>query len=99
MNKYRVVSICVCLILFTSSGSYAQSNLNQKITGEVTDASGSALANAVITVTNQDTGLVRTTKTNSSGNFVVPEGQHPEAAYIVSAFMERLHGKPVAQFF
>ncbi len=63
----------VCLILFNVSGSYAQSNLNQKISGQVTDASGASLPNATVTVTNQDTGLVRTTKTNAAGNYTVPE--------------------------
>ncbi len=30
---------------------------------------------------------------------LVPEDQHPESAYVVSAFMERLHGPAVARFF
>jgi len=55
------------------SGLYAQSNLNQRITGEITDSSGAALANATVTVTNQDTGLTRSTKSNSAGNYTVPE--------------------------
>ena len=73
MNKNRVLLLVVCLILLTVSGSYAQSNLNQKISGQVTDASGASLPNATVAVTNQDTGLVRTTKTNAAGNYVVPE--------------------------
>jgi hypothetical protein len=57
--------------------------LNQQISGQVTDASGSVLPNAAITVTNQDTGLVRNTRTNGDGVYVVPD--LPTGKYRVSA--------------
>src|SRR5258708_20912917 len=51
----------------------AQSTLNQQISGQVTDACGAVLPNAAMTVTNQDTGLVRNTRTNGDGFYVVPD--------------------------
>src|SRR5437762_5525967 len=70
-------------LVWASVGLQAQSTLNQQISGQVTDASGAVLANAAITVTNQDTGLVRNTRTNSDGFYVVPD--LPTGKYRVSA--------------
>src|SRR5437016_158161 len=61
------------LLLWASVGLQAQSTLNQQISGQVTDASGAVLANAAITVTNLDTGLVRNTRTNGDGFYVAPD--------------------------
>ncbi|MFB3778361.1 MAG: carboxypeptidase regulatory-like domain-containing protein [Bryobacteraceae bacterium] len=46
---------------------YAQETAN--IVGTVTDPTGSAVPNAKVTVTNTETGLVRSTTTNVTGNF------------------------------
>ena len=54
------------------AGLYAQSNLDQQISGQVTDASGAVLRGATVTATDQNTGLVRTVKSNQDGNYVVP---------------------------
>src|SRR5579864_673921 len=51
----------------------AQSNLNQQISGQVTDATGAALPNAAVTVTEQGTGLIRKVVSNQTGNYVVPD--------------------------
>ncbi len=51
----------------------AQSTLNQKISGTVTDPTGAAVLNATITILDQDTGLQRTAKTNESGFYSIPE--------------------------
>jgi hypothetical protein len=42
------------------------------ILGTVTDSSGAAVPNAQITITNQDTGVVRTSVSTAEGNFNVP---------------------------
>ena len=60
----------------------AQSNLNQQISGTVTDSSGAALPNTTVTVLNQDTGLTRTTKSNGTGHYVFPD--LPTGKYRVS---------------
>ena len=70
-------------LLWASVGLQAQSTLNQQISGQVTDASGAVLPNAAITVTNKDTGLVRNTRTNGDGFYVVPD--LPTGKYRVSA--------------
>ena len=61
------------LLLVTVSATEAQSTLNQQISGQVIDASGSVLPDAVVTVTNQDTALTRSTKTNADGNYMFPD--------------------------
>src|SRR5579862_2835249 len=43
------------------------------ILGTVTDASGAAVPGATITITNTDTGLIRTTTTSGDGSYTVPE--------------------------
>src|SRR5665213_434785 len=47
--------------------------LRTSITGRVSDASGAAVPAAAITVTNQQTGVIAHTTTDTSGNYTVPE--------------------------
>jgi len=49
------------------------------IVGTVTDPSGAAIPNASITITDIDTGFIRTTTTNSTGNYSA--GELPNGAY------------------
>ena len=60
---------CVCLLLFTSLGAYAQ---NARFSGHVTDPSGAGIPDAVVKVVNQDTGVVLSAKTDSKGDYTVP---------------------------
>ena len=53
------------------------------ITGTVKDASGAVLEGAVITIRHTDTGLVRSTITDSSGSYSVPS--LPVGAYEIAA--------------
>ncbi len=69
MRNVRTVCLAFCGVV----GLLAQSTLNQQISGHVTDITGAALPETSITVTSQDTGLVRTTRTNGDGLYVVPE--------------------------
>jgi hypothetical protein len=50
----------------------AQSNVSGDISGTVTDPSGAAVSNAQVTVTNKETGQVKTTVTGNSGDYRVP---------------------------
>jgi hypothetical protein len=43
------------------------------VVGTVTDPAGAALPNVTITVTNVESGVVRTIQTNAAGQYVVPE--------------------------
>ncbi len=54
------------------TGLLAQTNLNQQISGQVTDPTGAVLPNASVTVTDEGTGLSRTVTSNHAGNYVVP---------------------------
>ena len=70
------------IAIATVAAMCAQSTLNQKISGQVTDATGSAMAGAAVLVTSEDTGLNRATKTNETGNYVVvdlPTGRYKVA--------------------
>ncbi len=69
--KTTLVSMFLCLIAV--SGLSAQSTLNQQISGQVLDATGSAHPNAAITVVDQGTNLTRSTKTNQAGNYVIAD--------------------------
>ena len=73
MNPPSFRLAILCLLLLAASSVNAQSTLNQQISGQVIDASGAVLPNAVVTVTNQDTAFTRSAKTNADGNYVFPE--------------------------
>ena len=70
MRNYVVSTF---LAMACSTGLLAQTNLNQQISGQVTDQSGAALPNASVTVIDRDTGLTRNVKTNQTGNYIVPD--------------------------
>ena len=61
----------------------AQSNISGDISGTVLDASGAAVPNAQVTVTNLDNGLQKTATTDPSGNFrvaLLPPGRYKVSA-------------------
>jgi len=57
--------------------------VNATLLGTVTDASGAPVGNAKITITETNTGISRTSQTNESGNYVVPD--LPPGTYTVTA--------------
>ena len=66
----RVFAVfCLALSVITP-GLLAQSTTS--IAGTVTDPANAVVANATVTVRNQDTGLTRITQTDSAGTYVVP---------------------------
>jgi len=70
------------LFLFVLQGSSlgrAQVETYTEISGIVKDTSGAVIPGAVVTLTNQNTGAVRTTTTNASGSYVflsIPPGTY-----------------------
>ena len=71
----RTFCLCIAALLvivvaavFSTNPLNAQQTLGG-ITGEVTDASGGVIPNVTITVTDEQTSLTRTTKTNGSGSY------------------------------
>ncbi len=58
----------IAAAMFSTHPLNAQQTLGG-ITGEVTDASGGVIPNVAVTVTEEQTSLTRTTKTNGSGSY------------------------------
>ena len=73
MSRLRNYVVSALLGAAAATGLFAQNNLNQSITGQVTDATGSAVPRASITVVDEGTGLTRKTVTNDKGNYVVAD--------------------------
>lgn len=61
--------VFACSLLAPMRGLHAQSTTTADLLGTVTDASGAALPNAVVTLTNIDTKDSRTFNTNESGSY------------------------------
>ena len=57
----------VCFLLGTTVSVFAQSRNTGEIRGTVTDSTGAAIATATVTLTNIDTGEVKTFTTNGAG--------------------------------
>jgi hypothetical protein len=63
--------------------AWAQGETTSAVLGQVTDPTGAAVAGANVTITNRDTGLKRTARTDDAGRFNFP--QLVPGAYIVQA--------------
>ena len=75
--------------LLLCSGSLLSAEVTGGILGTVVAQSGAAIPNATLTLTNPDTGLVRQTHSDSSGNFEflsVPVGENYSLAIEVAGF-------------
>ncbi len=71
MRRVRVVFFLgFCLALAALPG--AAQRVTSDVLGTVTDTSGAVIAAATVTATNIETGLVRTTTTDKSGNYRIP---------------------------
>ena len=68
--KYSVLlTICIGCIVIFSSASYAQSTYGS-VTGTITDASGGAIGDVHVTLTNMDTSQQLTQDTNAEGLYL-----------------------------
>jgi hypothetical protein len=68
--KSHLAQLCVLLaIVWVPVAVLAQDTAS--ITGTVTDPSGAAVANAQVTVSSPERGIIRTTSTNGSGEYLV----------------------------
>ncbi|HYM13772.1 MAG TPA: carboxypeptidase-like regulatory domain-containing protein, partial [Bryobacterales bacterium] len=57
------------LFILTAAAGYSQA-VNATLLGTITDASGGAVPNAKVTITETNTSVSRSTATNESGNYV-----------------------------
>src|SRR5688500_9298353 len=64
----RTLALAVTLLLVAASAALAQFE-TAALVGTVTDGSGAVVADALITVTNTDTGVTLTRRTDSNGHF------------------------------
>ena len=62
----------VLIFLLLLAPAYGQ-KITGTISGSVTDPSGAVVPDATITITNTETGLLRTTTTNTEGEFSAPD--------------------------
>jgi carboxypeptidase family protein len=65
-----IVSTVVLIVFVTASTAWAQATA--QLSGRVTDDSGGVLPGVTVTVTQTDTGFTRTTVTDDSGGYVLP---------------------------
>src|SRR5947209_18259854 len=70
MSFTRTILTCA-LAAATCAPVMAQSLNTSEIVGTVQDQTGASITDAVVTLTQTDTGLVRTVKTSSSGTYTV----------------------------
>ncbi len=62
--------VCAAFLLAPSAAT-AQATAEAQVSGTVTDPSGAAITNAEVTMTQKDTDLIRSTRTNSSGLYTL----------------------------
>src|SRR5271169_6213063 len=70
--RLRFLFVLLVALIGFSASTFAQQTT---IVGTVTDPSGAAVANVAITVTNVDTGAIRTIPTNDSGQYAAVDLQ------------------------
>src|SRR6516164_5899203 len=72
MKRFDLRLLFVILLMVVAFGSIAAGQ-EATIVGTVTDQTGAAVPNASITITNTDTGIVRTIVNGGDGQYVVPD--------------------------
>src|SRR5713226_2471441 len=68
--KLRLLTLGILLLAVVNA--YAQTLTTGQISGVVADTTGAVIPKAQITVVSKDTGVKRTTESNTSGYYVVP---------------------------
>src|ERR1700756_2191341 len=76
----RILFVVVAFFAALCLSSSARGQAIGSFSGNITDKSGSSIAGANVTVTSQGTGVVRDTKTDESGHYIInylPVGLYP----------------------
>ena len=84
MRDLRSIFCFLLLAVFSVSSAFSQA-VSATIVGTVTDASGAAVANAKVTVTEMNTGIGHSMTSNESGNYTL--GNVPPGRYQVAVEM------------
>src|SRR5207245_10534493 len=69
--KSRLITTVLILVSASAPTAFAQA-VSATLIGTVTDSSGATVPNAVVTVTESQTGVSRKTNTTSDGVYTVP---------------------------
>src|SRR5215469_1492227 len=106
MEEMKRTVVCVgvlCLLVFCSTTTWAQGTA--QISGTAKDQSGAVLPGVEITATQADTGIARSTVSNETGSYVLPNlpvGPYKlEAAlpgfrtYVQTGIVLQVNGTPV----
>ena len=73
MSKFvRAFALLASLLAVVTSGFLYGQAVTGSLLGTVTDASGAAVPSARVTITETNTGISRSTETNTSGNYAFP---------------------------
>ncbi|MGA9495387.1 MAG: carboxypeptidase-like regulatory domain-containing protein, partial [Terriglobales bacterium] len=73
MHLHRLALILAVAASLSPSRALAQGETTSAIVGEVRDASSAVVAGATMTITNRETGLKRSAKTDDAGRFNFPQ--------------------------
>ena len=71
---WRISLLLVLGLVLLGTAAYSQETAS--IVGTVTDPTGAAVPGAKVTITNTETGLVRSTTTNATGSYAAHELAH-----------------------
>src|SRR5689334_19145047 len=72
VRQFRAILITVGLVLLATTQGVAQAVSSAQIHGVVTDSTGASVAGAQVRATQTETGMIRTTVSNSEGSFALP---------------------------
>src|SRR5215469_2478333 len=72
LASYLRSRVAALFLVFISVVAYAQSGSSGSITGVVIDPSGAVVPNATVEARNPVSGFSRTTSTDASGKFIIP---------------------------
>src|SRR5438309_38331 len=72
MKTFRLAVLAAVALIYSTANLSAQVNATGTFSGQVTDPTGAAVANANVKVTDQGTGIVTTKQTATDGYFTVP---------------------------
>jgi hypothetical protein len=82
MRHLRLMCAMLALFVGLAGLSYSQA-VNGTLVGSITDATGSRIPSAKVTITEANTGISRSTETNQSGNYTFPDV--PPGTYTIAA--------------
>jgi hypothetical protein len=68
-----IILLVVWLAFFLPEATFSQGETTSAIVGQVSDASGAAVPNAAVTITNKENGQKRSVRTDESGRFSFPQ--------------------------